>query len=306
VTPDLQGRIEQEIANLDLSHIPLRFEEETDRGRNLFDVALDTRQNAQKSRVLSEGEQRALGIACFFAEVSRVPGHHGIIVDDPVSSLDQQRLQKVARRLVEEASVGRQIVIFTHHLVFYQEVLSAAAAANPQVPVVVNVMAKSGDRFGIVAENDEPWIAKKVVRRIESLRERLNAIPENVNRDTDGYRRLAKDFYTDLRESWERLVEEVLLGSVVERFSSAVKTQSLKEVIVEDGDYQTIYAAMKRVSEFSGHDMAAGRQLPLPDLNDMRRDLDQIHEFRLLVHRRKNDLRERRAALERPPTARLT
>lgn len=254
--------------------------------------------------MLSEGEQRALGIACFLAEMSRVPGRHGIIVDDPVSSLDQKRLQKVARRLVEEAGAGRQIVIFTHHLVCYQEVLSAAAAANLQVPVLVNVMAKSGDSFGIVTENDQPWIAKKVTRRIEALRERLNAISANVNRDIDDYRRLAKDYYTDLREAWERLVEEVLLGSVVERFSSAVRTQSLKEVIVEDTDYQTIYAAMKRVSEFSRHDMAAGRHLPTPDSNDMRHDLDTIHEFRLLVQRRKNELRERREALERPPTAR--
>lgn len=114
------------------------------------------------------------------------------------------------------------------------------------------------------------------VRRIESLRQRFTAIPSNVNRDTDEYRRLAKDFYTDLRETWERLVEEVLLGGVVERFVSAVRTQTLKDVIVEDDDYRTVYAAMKRVSEFSGHDMAAGRQLPFPDLDDMRRDLDAI------------------------------
>ena len=305
VTPDLRSRILQEIASLDLGHVPLRFEEETERGRNLFDVALDTRQRAEKSRVLSEGEQRALGIACFFAEMGRIPGRHGIIVDDPVSSLDHQRLQKVARRLVKEAVEGRQVVVFTHHLVFYQEILSAAAATDPQVPVVVNVMGKSGDRFGLISENDEPWIAKKVVRRIEALRQRFNAIPANVNRDTDEYRRLAKDFYTDLRESWERLVEEVLLGGVVERFASGVKTQTLKEVIVEDDDYRTIFAAMKRVSEFSGHDMAAGRQLPSPDLDDMRRDLDAIEAFRLLVQRRKTALRDRRAALEEPPLARL-
>ncbi len=230
-------------------------------------MALDTRQRAEKSRVLSEGEQRALGIACFFAEMGRIPGRHGIIVDDPVSSLDQQRLQKVARRLVKEAAGGRQVVVFTHHLVFYQEILSAAAAADPQVAVVVNVIGKSGDRFGLISENDEPWIAKKVVRRIEALRHRFNAIPANVNRDTDEYRRLAKDFYTDLRESWERLVEEVLLGGV--------------------------------------HDMAAGRQLPSPDLDDMRRDLDAIEVFRVLVQRRKAALRERRAALEEPPLARL-
>lgn len=89
VTPELREKITQEIANLDMSHVPLRFEEETERGRNRFDVALDTRQRADKSRVLSEGEQRALGIACFFAEMARIPGRQGIIVDDPVSSLDQ-------------------------------------------------------------------------------------------------------------------------------------------------------------------------------------------------------------------------
>ena len=305
VTPELREKITQEIANLDMSHVPLRFEEETERGRNLFDVALDTRQRKDKSRVLSEGEQRALGIACFFAEMGRIPGRHGIIVDDPVSSLDQQRLQKVARRLVAEAAAGRQIIVFTHHLVFYQEILSAAAAADPQVASVVNLMGKSGGRFGLVSEDDEPWIAKKVTRRIESLRQRFNAIRPDINLDTDDYRRLAKDFYTDLRESWERLVEEVLLGGVVERFSSAIRTQTLKEVVVEDDDYRTIFAAMKRVSEFSGHDMAAGRQLPSPDLDDMRRDLDGIEAFRTLVHRRKNALRERRAALEQPPVARL-
>jgi hypothetical protein len=39
-------------------------------------------------------------------------------------------------------------------------------------------------------------------------------------------------FYTDLRETWERLVEEVLLGKVVEQFNRDVKTQSLKGVVV--------------------------------------------------------------------------
>jgi hypothetical protein len=67
--------------------------------------------------------------------------------------------------------------------------------------------------------------------------------------ETDEYRGLAKDFYTDLRETWERLVEEVLLGKVVERFNTDIRTQSLKGVVVDDDDYKTIYWAMKHVSE---------------------------------------------------------
>jgi hypothetical protein len=303
VTPELRDGIRDEIVALDLSHIPLRFEEASDRGRNFFDLALDSRRHVAKSRVLSEGEQRALGIACFFAEMARLPGRHGIIVDDPVSSLDHQRLRKVANRLVAEAASGRQVIIFTHHLIFYQEILAAAAAQFPQVPVLVNLIGKADGRFGVISENDEPWIAKKVARRIEKLRERLAAIPADIDRNTDDYRRTAKDFYTDLRETWERLVEEVLLNGVVQRFCSAVKTLSLREVLVEDDDYQMIFAAMARISEFSGHDMAAGRQLPVPDLADMRQDLDQIEAYRTQVQRRRRELNERRGAREAPPLA---
>lgn len=305
VTPELRDRIMAEIQRLDLGHVPFRFGEATERGRNLFDVALDAHRPAVKNRVLSEGEQRALGIACFLAEMSRIPGHHGIIVDDPVTSLDHQRLRKVAERLVEEAALGRQVIVFTHHLIFYQEILAAAAARNPQVPAIVNLIGKSDGRFGLVSENDEPWIAKKVTKRIDVLRARLRAIPAGMNRGSDEFRRIAKDFYTDLRETWERLVEEVLLNGVVERFSSGVKTQSLKEVLVEDADYQRIFANMKRVSEISGHDMAAGRQIPVPDLAEMQRDLDAIDAYRTELQRRRNDLRVRRQALEEPPVARV-
>jgi hypothetical protein len=301
VTPELQGGIAVELSALDLGGVPFRFDEASERGRNYFDMALNAPRPANKARVLSEGEQRALGIACFFAEMKRVPGTHAIIVDDPVSSLDHQRLRKVAQRLVLEAAAGRQVIIFTHHLVFYQEVIAAAAANAPQVPVLVNLISKRDGRFGLISENDEPWIAKKVVKRIEALRARLNSIPANADRTTDDYRRKAKDFYTDLRETWERLVEEVLLCSVVERFTSGVKTQSLRDLSVEDADYQVIFAAMSRVSEYSGHDMAAGRQIPVPDQEDMRRDLENLDKFRVQIHRRKNGTRDRRATLEGPP-----
>jgi hypothetical protein len=62
---------------------------------------------------------------------------------------------------------------------------------------------------------------------------------------------------------------------------------------------------MKRVSEFSGHDMAPGRQIPVPDLPEMRRDLDALDTYRNEVHRRKSALRTRRQAQEKPPIARV-
>jgi hypothetical protein len=77
--------------------------------------------------------------------------------------------------------------------------------------------------------------------------------------------------------------------------------EQLEPLSVEDADYQVIFAAMSRVSEYSGHDMAARRQIPVPDQDDMRRDLENLDQFRLQIHRRKNGTRDRRAALEGPP-----
>ena len=41
----------------------------------------------------------------------------------------------------------------------------------------------------------------------------------------DAYRVAVRDFYSDLRETWERLVEELLLNGAVTRFQLGVKTQ---------------------------------------------------------------------------------
>lgn len=113
-----------------------------------------------------------------------------------------------------------------------------------------------------------------VIKRINVLRERLKSFEGMNDFSTEGWRRTAKDFYTDLRETWERLVEEVLLGKVVERFNSDVKTQSLKGVDITDEDYRLVFWAMKRASERSSHDMVAGKSIPVPTTADMEVDLE--------------------------------
>lgn len=303
VTPDLNRRISEELACLGLSHIPLKFDEKTERGTSFFEVALATDQRAAKESVLSEGEQRALSIACFLAE-SHVAGRKSaIIFDDPVTSLDHKRLRRVAERLVREAS-GRQIVIFTHNMLFYQEVLRSCTDQDPQIPVLPCVVRQhSADRFGLITNNDKPWVAKKVKEREHDLEQRLHAIPDILAPDSEELRRAAILFYAELRETWERAVEEILLNAVIERFGTDVRTQSLKGVEVTDEDYRVVFKGMKRASEYSGHDRAAGRQLDPPTKDQMRSDLDELRAFRTARHRRRNELQEERKKLEEAPAA---
>jgi hypothetical protein len=303
VTPELSARIKREIASLGIEHVPLRFTEQSASGKSFFEVALDSGGRAKKSSVLSEGEQRALAIACFLADAHVSESKGAIIVDDPVTSLDHQRMRRVANRFVAEAARGRQVIIFTHNLLFYQEVLRACADRNPQVPALPCLIQQSEGGFGLVSVDDQPWIAKKVKERERTLDTQLKAVPDNLAPDSHELRKVAKQFYTDLRETWERAVEEVVLGGVVERFGTDVKTQSLKMVDIDDEDYRVIYFAMKRASERSGHDQAAGKQIDAPNRAQMESDLMELRGF-IAAHRKKTAAAgERRKDLERAPKA---
>ena len=305
VTQDLNNRIRAEIAILALAHLPLLINDYSRKGESGFEVTLDAQQKVASRDVLSEGEQRALGLACFLADVNGQPVKHGIIVDDPVSSLDHVRIRRVAARLVREAATGRQVIIFTHNLLFFSEVMSLAAAHTPSpVPVLTNIVRKAPDLgFGVIERDDEPWEAKATNKRIILLREKIKALEAIVDKDGDAYRQGVEGFYTDLRETWERLVEEVLLSRVVERYGSDVKTQSLKGVVVDDEDYKTIFWAMKRASERSGHDMAAARNMPFQTVGDLKKEITALDGYRNQLRRRSKAVELRRKQLEQPPKA---
>jgi wobble nucleotide-excising tRNase len=55
-------------------------------------------------RVFSEGERTAIALACFLAELRLGSDPSGLIFDDPVSSLDHNVREHVARRLVAAAN----------------------------------------------------------------------------------------------------------------------------------------------------------------------------------------------------------
>lgn len=304
VSGELVQRVKVELETLDLMHLPFKITERSAGGQSNFRVVIDTPVSAPNEQILSEGEQRALALACFLGELGGDDKKNGIIVDDPVSSLDHIRIRRVARRLVAEAAAGRQVILFTHNLLFYNEVADAAAANNPPVPVAKRIVRKEAELgFGVIANDDEPWIAQGVNERVARLNARLNELEGRKDAGTDPYRRAVKDFYTDMRETWERLVEESLLGKVVERFNTDVKTMSLKGVMVEDDDYQTIYWAMKGASERSGHDMAAGKQLGDPSYEDMKAAVSVLEEYKKKIAARRKEAERRRKALEDPPAA---
>ena len=126
-------------------------------GVSYHKIVLTRAPGVELPKVVSEGEQRCLSIAAFFAELSTAEDPSAIVFDDPVSSLDYKWREAVAQRLVEEAKV-RQVVVFTHDVVFLLAVKAIARDTDVEhTDQHVRNLAKGAG----VCVGELPWVALK-------------------------------------------------------------------------------------------------------------------------------------------------
>jgi recombinational DNA repair ATPase RecF len=276
VTGALDTKLREELANLDCAHIPVDLRPQTRVGETQVALRLAGAHGTPKiSDIASEGEQRALSLSFFLAEVATSENDGGIIVDDPVSSLDDERRDYIAKRLVAETK-HRQVVVFTHDLPFMLDLLDRAEDAGVE-PLVQGVW-RMGAEVGRV-DDHPPFKAMK-------LRQRLGVLDQEVAqwdkqptpRDFDEAWRRVCDFYARLRITWERGVEERLFKGVVTRFQREVKTLALDDVNITPEMVTLVKEGMTRCSMFV-HDEPPGTATRLPDRQQLARDLDELREF---------------------------
>lgn len=303
LTPSLQASLQDEIIALDLEHLPLKLADRGEVGKSKVHIGLGAQQKiAKNSDILSEGEKRALALAGFLAELKELGSKHGIVVDDPVSSLDHARMEAVAKRLVKEAAAGRQVIIFTHNLFFHYAVLEAAREMT--VAVREEWIAKHGDgRFGIIDDKQQPWISMGVTKRISIIDDLLQKEKETYSETNEAKRSFVTDAYTKMRETWEHTVEEILFAGVVGRFRPNIATLRLRAAHVDKADYEAVLAGMTRCSKFSGHDQSAGVPAGLPKFADIKADLDKLSSFVAAANARRKALEKEGQVYEAGPIA---
>ena len=287
VTEELRESFRLELSSLGFRHVEVELEEAGgEKGVLYHRLVLSRAPGVELPKVVSEGEQRCLAIASFFAELSTADDRSAIVFDDPVSSLDYRWREGVARRLVEEAKT-RQVIVFTHDVVFLLQL--KAFAEEEEVEQRDQHVRNLPGGAGVCAE-DLPWVALKVKSRVGHLR-KLFQDAGKLHREghQDAYERAAIDIYGYLREAWERALEEVLLGGVVERFKSSVQTRqvALLEDITRD-DCKAVDSAMTKCSRWlRGHDEAPAARAPVPGPAEVRDDIENLAGFLEAVHGRR-------------------
>ncbi|MBI5263869.1 MAG: AAA family ATPase [Bradyrhizobium sp.] len=287
VSLKLKQRFKDELAQLGFRHVEVELREAGGSDGVLYHkLALTRAPGVELPKVVSEGEQRCLSIAAFFAELSTADDPSGIVFDDPVSSLDYKYREAVARRLVVE-SEARQVIVFTHDVVFLLFLKQYAAELNiDQLDQHIRQLSKGAG----VCEEELPWVALPVKKKIGHLKNARQAA-DKLFRDghQDAYEKDAKHLYGLLREAWERALEEVLLNGIVERYRPSVQTQRLAMISdVTDEDCQALDAAMTKCSRWlPGHDQAAAARAPVPEPNELKDDIDALENWVAAIQKRR-------------------
>ncbi len=107
---------------------------------------------------------------------------------------------------------NRQIIVFTHDLVFYSEL--RAAAKVQQVECVTHHIEAFTCSIAKVS-GPEPWDALSGGERLQKLDGLLKQAKDaDESSDSERYRYAVAIFYARLRSTWERGVEELLFNKV--------------------------------------------------------------------------------------------
>jgi energy-coupling factor transporter ATP-binding protein EcfA2 len=279
VSQRLKQSFNEELVNLSFNHIEVELKELGGAdGVFYHKLAFKRAPGVDLPKVVSEGEQRCLSIAAFFAELSTADDPSGIVFDDPVSSLDYQWRQAVARRLVQEAKT-RQVIVFTHDVVFLLLLRQFADELDiEKLDQHIRFLPKGAG----VCTQELPWVAMPIKKKISYLKNCWQAA-DKLFRDghQDAYEKEAKHLYGLLREAWERGLEEVLLSGLVERYRPSIQTQHVAQIAdITPADCKAVEVAMTKCSTWlTGHDQAAAARAPVPKPDELKVDIEALGKW---------------------------
>lgn len=280
ITNSLKDNFKNELKKLGFKNIDVNAGTKGIKGRQFHYLQLDTSYGVGVSLkdILSEGEHRCISLATFLSELSISEHKSAIIFDDPVSSLDHKWRNKISKRIIEEAK-ERQVIVFTHDITFLMMLQEHSTKLD--CAMEIKSLTRKRTETGITASNP-PWDALNVGRRIGVLNNYHQQLDKIERTETEEvYQERVKPFYGKLRETWERLIEEVLLNQTVQRFGREIQTQRLKKVIdITDDDYKIIEENMSKCSTyFDGHDSAGELIESYPSAEEVRIDIDILDTY---------------------------
>lgn len=286
VTQELKDALDIELELLGIEHIKTNLKESNVRGDMRHQLILDLPSNYKVEQVLSEGEQRAIALAAFFAELSLADHSCGIVFDDPVSSLDHWRRRNVAKRLVEEAK-KRQVIVFTHDTAFLGELREEIETES--IPHSISNLSWYRGAPGC-AQEGLPWDHQGYKQRVDALEKKQRALKRDWSPypDENDIADIRRE-YDLLRATLERVIQDLVFNNVIGRYRDWVKVGNLEGVVdFSKEEYLAIDRLHTRCSNIVlGHDKPSLKNTTYPTPDELGVDIQSLRDIAVMVNERK-------------------
>jgi energy-coupling factor transporter ATP-binding protein EcfA2 len=230
------------------------------------------------SKVLSEGEQRAIALADFLTEIEICNISGGLIFDDPVNSLDHERKAEIAKRLVLE-SQKRQVIVFTHDISFLFDLICEAEKIGLKegVEIFCHWIKKIGQNVGLVDLNHKKKMEKDYLKPMRANDYLLKAEQATDPQEKEDFSRQGFDC---LRQTYEAFVLFRLFKETVVRFDRRIGHKSVGEVFCPPEIGKFVSEKLEFCSGFVFAHLAADRQKsksPSPEL--LKKEITDFYNF---------------------------
>jgi hypothetical protein len=234
------------------------------------------------SKILSEGEQKVISLADFLTEMQLSDINRGIIFDDPVNSLDDERKTNIADRLVRE-SKDKQVIIFTHDLIFVSSIISACKDNN--IPYYGHWIEKSEKTPGTIWPDNNPSFEKSY-----KTSEKAQQYYNNAKKCGPEQREeKIKNGFAALRTYYESLIIFDLFGGVVQRFNERVSVESLKDVYFDEAIKQDVIDGFNQCCHYmEGHSHSDRYPYKKPILGNLNEEIQRFNDIKKSLKKLKN------------------
>lgn len=261
----------RELKALKKIDLPIEISFETDRGTTKLTHRIS---NHKLLEILSEGEQKAIALAEFLAELQLETVKAPVIFDDPVNSLDHKIIDAVAKRLIN-LSGDRQLVIFTHSILLFNSLmyLGKQPTYKPLHKKFYNVR-NEYDKTGYITDAEE--VINSVKQRIKIINTCMDLSKERPEQE------VVNDCYEELRSAIELCVEHEIFKGTVKRYQKNVSlTNFLKIDSVKLGEYQeALNDIFERCCGFIRAHSNPQNECNSPSLEDFTIDFEEFKKIR--------------------------
>jgi len=209
-----------EMKALRQANISINLKFVTDRGSSKITQNIS---NHTITDILSEGEQKAIALAEFLAELQLDNTKAPVVFDDPVNSLDHNIIDEAARRLLKLSS-ERQVIVFTHSILLFNSFLYFKKEHSFESLSCKFYNSKNEFQItGIITESEEE------INKVRSYISKINSIINNTPKDRSEAD-IAEDGYGFLRSAIELLVEHEIFQGTVKRYQKNVALTNFVKV----------------------------------------------------------------------------